>query len=125
MASDVHSYTAQIDVLASSGPVLLLKAEGHINTRSAVLFEANAFRMIRDADTDVVIEASGIAYLSTAGIRVFLRLWRELKQKGRTLYICNLKPYIRQVFELLGFDKVISIQSDVDSALDLAASRPS
>ena len=121
MASDGHSYTAEIDVLASGGPVLLLKARGHVNTRSVVLFEANALRAIRDVDSDVVIEASEITYLSTAGIRVFLRLWRDLKNKGRTLFICNLKPYIYQVFELLGFDRVISLRSDVDSALASSA----
>ena len=104
--------------------MLLLRARGHINTQSAALFEANAMRSIADTNSHVVIEASEVTYLSSAGLRVFLRLWRELKKSDRVLSICNLKPYINQVFELLGFDRVITIHSDVDSALAVAGGQP-
>ena len=119
-----HSYTAMIDVVESRGPVLLLRARGHINTQSAALFEANAMRTIADTNSHVVIEASEVTYLSSAGLRVFLRLWRELKKSDRVLSICNLRPYINQVFELLGFDRVITIHSDVDSALAATGGQP-
>ena len=79
---------------------------------------------IADTDSHVVIEASEVTYLSSAGLRVFLRLWRELGKSDRVLSICNLKPYINQVFELLGFDRIITIHSDVDSALAAAGGHP-
>ncbi len=123
MGLDRNSYTAVIDTVESKGSVLLLRAQGHINTQSVASFEAEAFRTISETDSDVVIEASGVTYLSTAGLRVFIRLWKELKEKGRALHICNLKPYINQVFELLGFDRVIAIHSDVESALAFAESK--
>ncbi len=118
-----NSYTAVIDIVESEGSVLLLRARGHINTQSAAPFEAKAFRTIGETDSDVVIDASGVTYLSTAGLRVFIRLWKVLKDKGYALYICNLKPYINQIFELLGFDRVIDIHSDVESALAFAGSK--
>ncbi len=114
----------QISVIRSKESVLLLSARGRIHTNSAALFEADARTRIGDGGSHVVIEASEVTYLSTAGLRVFLRLWRELKKKGRTLLICNLRPYISQIFELLGFHKVIDIFSDVDSALEFAGGRP-
>lgn len=124
MVLNKHSYTAVIDIVESEDSVLLLRAWGHINTQSAAPFEAKAFRTIDQSDSDVVIEASGVTYLSTAGLRVFIRLWKQLKDKGHALYICNLKPYINQIFELLGFDRVIDIHSDVESALAFAGSKP-
>ena len=104
--------------------MLLLRARGHINTQSAALFETNAFRSIADTNSHVVIEASEVTYLSSAGLRVFLRLWRELRESNRVLSICNLRPYINQVFELLGFDRIITIHADVESALAVAGSQP-
>ncbi len=98
----------------------MLRDRGHINTQSAALFETNAMLTIADTNSHVVIEASEVTYLSSAGLRVFLRLWRKLKKSDRVLSICNLRPYINQVFELLGFDRVITIHSDVDSALAVA-----
>ena len=117
-----QAYTATMELVESKDSVLLLRARGHINTRSAALFEVTAFRTIGDSRLDVVIEASQITYLSTAGLRVFIRLWRELKESNRSLVICSLKPYINQVFELLGFHRVIDIRSDVESALAVAGS---
>lgn len=124
MVLNNNSYTAVIDIVESEGSALLLSARGHINTQSAVPFEAKAFRTIGETNSDVVIEASGVTYLSTAGLRVFIRLWKVLKDRGYALYICNLKPYINQIFELLGFDRVIDICSDVESALAFAGNRP-
>ena len=115
-----HAYTATMELVESRDSVLLLRARGHINTRSAALFEVTAFRSIGDSRLDVIIEASQVTYLSTAGIRVFIRLWKELKENNRELVICSLKPYLSQIFELLGFHKVIDIRSDVESALSAA-----
>ena len=115
-----YSHMTMIDVVDSEGPVLLLKAQGHINTLSASLFESIALSRIAETTSNVVIEASGVTYLSGAGMRVFLRLLRELKKSDRILCICNLRPHIDDVFKLLGFDKVITIHSDVTSALSAA-----
>ncbi len=110
----------QIDVVELRDPVLMLRARGRINTVTAEVFEADARNSIGDTGSHVLIEASEVTYLSTAGLRVFLRLWNELKQRGRLLLLCSFKPYINEVFELLGFHKVMDIFSDMDSALAFA-----
>jgi anti-anti-sigma regulatory factor len=56
---------------------------------------------------------------------VFLLLSRELKKSGRSLHICNLRPYIYQVFEKIGFHLVIPIHQDIPSALAAIEGRSS
>ena len=106
-----------IDVVELDGPALLLQARGRINILTAKGFEAHTRQVIADSDNDVIIETSEVTYLSTAGLRAFLLLWRELKEDGRGLYICGLKPYIQRVFETIGFDQVIPLHPDLASAL--------
>ena len=113
-----------IDIVDSRGPALVLRARGRINVLTADVFEANALGVIAAANRDVVIDASGVVYLSTAGLRVFLLLSRELKDKGRNLYICGLLPHIYQVFEIIGFHRVIPIHPDVASALAVIEGQP-
>ena len=117
MTQSKQDYTASIDVVESDAPVLLLRAAGYINTGTYAFVEATALRIVKDTESDVVIEASDVRYLSTAGIRVFLRMWLQLNKTGHSLYVCSLKPYIRQVVELLAFDRMIKLHPDVDSAL--------
>ena len=106
-----------IDVVEFDGPALMLRARGRINVLTASVFEIDALRAIADSDYDVIVDTSEVIYLSTAGLRVFLLLSRELKDDDRSLYICGLLPHIYQVFEIIGFDRVIPIYPDVDSAL--------
>lgn len=77
-------------------------------------------RAMAGTDCDVIIDASGLTYVSTSGLRVFLHLWQELRKRHHNLYVCSLQPYIQYVFELIGFDKLIPIQTDVESALAAA-----
>ena len=106
-----------IDIVDFDGPALLLRARGRINVLTAEGFEARTRRVIAATDNDVIIDTSEVTYLSTAGLRAFLLLWRQLRDADRCLYICGLKPYIRRVFEIIGFDQIIPLHDDVASAL--------
>lgn len=112
-----------IEIDEFDGPALLLRARGRINILTAEGFEARTRRVINATDADVVIDTSEVTYLSTAGLRAFLILWRQLEDQDRRLYICGLKPYIQRVFEIIGFDQVIPIHPDVDSAIAAIGNR--
>ena len=112
-----------VDVVASNGPALLLQARGRINVLSADLFELEVRSALADGDCDVIVDASGVTYLSSAGLRAFLRLWQHLQSKKRTLHVCSLRPYIRQVFEMIGFDQIIPLEADVAAAMAAVGSR--
>ena len=106
-----------IDIADFDGPALLLTARGRINILTAEGFEARTRRVIAATDDDVIVDTSEVTYLSTAGLRAFLVLWRQLDDQDRRLYICGLRPYIKRVFEIIGFDQVIPIHPNVDSAI--------
>ena len=106
-----------LDIVSSEGHALLLQAWGRIDFFNASAFEVLARRAATGADSDVIIDASGVTYLSTAGLRVLLHIWQDLKKEDRTLHICALRPYIQQVFEIIGFNQIIPNHADVAAAL--------
>ena len=120
MTSEKEFNLAEVDVLESKGPTLLLRARGHINVLSANLFEADTLRAAARTESNVVVEASDVTYVSSAGLRAFLRISRTLGKNQRSLHICSLKPHIQQVFVMVGFDRVIPLHPDVESALTAA-----
>lgn len=99
------------------GPALLLQAEGRINVLTADGFHNEVLQVVARSRHDVIIDTSDVTYLSTAGLRAFLILSRRLAMANRRLHICNLKPYILEVFKVIGFDKVIPLHNDIDSAI--------
>ena len=120
MTSNKEFRLAEVDVLESRGSTLLLRARGRINVLSANLFEAETLRAASRTESDVVVEASDVTYVSSAGLRAFLRISRTLSRNRRSLHICSLKPHIHQVFTMVGFDRVIPLHADLDSAMDAA-----
>ena len=106
-----------VDIVPFNGPVLLLQARGRINVLTADAFEVQVRRAIASSDRDVIMDASKVTYVSSAGLRVFLQIWQELSRENRTLHVCALQPYIQQVFEIVGFDQIITIQEDAAAAL--------
>ena len=115
----------KIKVAEFDGPALLLQAEGRINVLTAEGFHGDTLRVIAGTTHDVVIDATGVTYLSTAGLRAFLLVSRRLAASNRSLHICNLKPYIVEVFKIIGFDNLIPIHPDLDSALTAVVSKAS
>ena len=107
----------KISVAETDGPALLLRARGRINVLTADGFHNDVLQVIAKSGHDVIIDTSDVTYLSTAGLRAFLILSRRLAMANRRLHICSLKPYILEVFQIIGFDKVIPIHPDLDSAL--------
>lgn len=102
---------------------MLLQAWGRIDFFNADVFEVQARRVLAGADRDVIIDASGVTYLSTPGLRVLLHLWQDLKKEDHTLHVCGLRPYIQQVFEIIGFNQIIPNHPDVAAALDAIENR--
>lgn len=112
----------KIEVVEFDGPALVLKAEGRISVLTADGFHDETLKIIARSPHDVIVDASGVTYLSTAGVRAVLVLSRRLTIANRNLHICNLRPYILEVFQMIGFDKLIPIYPDLDSALEAVQS---
>jgi hypothetical protein len=69
---------------------------------------------------------AGVSYLSSAGIRVFLSLEKELRKRGGRISLCAARPAVIKVLELTGFDRFFLLCPGRDEALDLLrrAERP-
>ncbi len=71
-----------------------------------------------DAGTKVMVcNLSGTAYVSSAGLRVFLALLKRVNKEGGQLALCGLQPVVAEVMEMTGFVPLFSISADVEAAV--------
>jgi anti-anti-sigma factor len=47
---------------------------------------------------DVVVDFQGVTYLSSASFRPLLSLLREVRAQNGRLVLCNLQPFVHEVF---------------------------
>ena len=88
--------------------VLVLSASGRIDSNNATLFEAGLMAQLdMHPGLSVEFDASGIEYISSAGLRVFLKMHKKLKGN---LVIDNVKNEVYSIFETTGFTRMIDVR---------------
>lgn len=65
----------------------------------------------------VLLDLSGLDYVSSAGLRIVLRLSRLLQSHGGELKVSDAQPMVAQVLETAGFDSLLRIHPTQAEAL--------
>ena len=59
---------------------------------------------------DIVLNMKDLKFISSAGLRSLMKLYREMRSKGGTLTLTNLAPYVAEVLEMTGFSEMFDIK---------------
>lgn len=106
--------------LEAHGVATLAILEGRLDFGAATGFQAQLEQVLvgaRTASAAVIIDCTGLEYVSSAGLRVFLLAARNSQRAGIRFAMCSLHPAVREVFELSGFSRVIAVYTDRAAAL--------
>jgi anti-anti-sigma factor len=97
---------------------------GKLNSQNAVDLEKQLMSDIDRGTRSMVLDCRSIDYISSDGFRVILKTVERLKQGGEgQLVLCGLKDYIEEVFEVAGFDRMLSIAASREDALNVFSKR--
>ena len=72
---------------------------------------------LEESCLNLVADLRALQYSSSAGIRVFLGLAREMRQRGGDFRISAVQSQVEKIFKLSKFDKIVRIFPDLDKAL--------
>ena len=75
---------------------------GRLDSVSAVEAGKIFDRMV-ERFTDLVVNMKDLEYISSAGLRVIMRTYISLNNKGGTLKLKNVNKMVMEVFEITGF----------------------
>jgi anti-sigma B factor antagonist len=94
----------------------ILEIFGRIDTMTAGGFEAEIMEVL-EKESDLILDCHGLEYISSSGLRVFLLAQKKTKATGGSLKLCNLQPFIKEVFDISGFSSIFAIYQDLDEAM--------
>ena len=69
----------------------------------------------------LVLDLSGLEYISSAGLRVLMLAAKQSKAQGGTLLLTGLQPLVREIFEISRFTMVFDITLSLRDALAKAS----
>ena len=85
--------------------VLTVHSEGRIESTNASAVEASVFDIIGEYDGDIVLDMEKVAYVSSAGLRVILRV----KKAHNNTKIVNAQSEVYEIFDMTGFTEMMEI----------------
>jgi anti-anti-sigma factor len=97
---------------------------GRIDTTTSAALD-DALRQVVDRGArSLLVDLSGVEYISSAGLRVFLILAKRTRDLGGRLVLCGLGQPVRQVFQLAGFLPLFTIATTRERASELFMAQP-
>ena len=102
---------------ANSQGIGIIHVDGRIDALNAGKFEEKILPLCQGEDKGFVLDFSKLVYISSAGLRAILKMAKQCKAVGKKIVICNLASEVREVFTISGFDLIIKISENTDSAL--------
>jgi anti-sigma B factor antagonist len=97
--------------------VLVATITGKIDGQSAAVLQAELTEPLAAA-TSAVFDVSSVAYMSSAGFRLLLLLYRTISIRGGKLALVGLSDEIRDTMGMTGFLEFFVVASSLDDALE-------
>ncbi len=105
-------------VIKRSKEYVSLQLVGYLDTYNSKPFQDYVNDIINKGYHHIIMDCSGLTYVSSTGIGSFTAFNRALLPKSGSLVLVNLIPKVFEVFKLLGFLNFFKIFPTVEAAIE-------
>jgi anti-sigma B factor antagonist len=95
----------------------IFKIKGRLDSKTSPEFEEKIVESSKDGAKNMIFDFKDLEYISSAGLRVILKATKEMKRTNGVIVLCSMQDYVKEVFEIAGFDTFLSIEETFDDAL--------
>lgn len=85
---------------------LTLSLTGRLDAQTSPQLAAE---LALDGVTELVFDLSGLEYVSSAGLRIFLQAHRTMMSQGQMI-VANVTPVVKKVLDLTGFGDIFTFR---------------
>ena len=96
----------------------VLKIDGRIDTSNFSEFEEEVDQLFNNGIKNIIFNCSGLNYISSSGLRVFLVAQKKTILLQGRLHLCNMQPAIKEIFAISGFSNIFRIFDSLEEALE-------
>lgn len=101
----------------TAGDVVILAADGGLNSQTAHEFAEQLLTRIDDGLTKLVVDCENLDYISTVGLSTLIRLHKRIREHGGEIRMCNLRGMIPDVMRVTRLERLFGIYASVDEAV--------
>jgi anti-sigma B factor antagonist len=100
-----------------SDNVKVVSIVGSLDALTAPELGAFIEKQLAAGFVNLVADLAGLAYTSSAGLRVLLNTVKETRQRGGDLRLAAIQEKVNEVLDLSGFTSILKCYTDVEQAV--------
>lgn len=85
---------------------VVIRPVGSIDAHNFDQMERILTEVFQEGNYQVVVDLTGVDFVSSAGAGVFIGAMGEAKEKGGYVQLVNPTAHVREVFDILGLSKI-------------------
>lgn len=97
--------------------VAIITVNGRMDATTVSVFNDASQGLIKENATKIVVNLSGLEYISSAGLRGILSMGKDCKKAGANLAFCSMQSMVADMFKLSGFMTILHVFATQDDAL--------
>lgn len=101
-----------------AGNVVIVSVSGRLDALTTADFEQECSRLIEEGANSLVLDFSGLEYISSVGLKDILFAAKKLKASAGRIAVCGLQANVREVFDITGFSAYVPVFASLHEALD-------
>lgn len=103
---------------SKTGDFLVVDLIGQLDTPRHGELQKKLFEIIEKGEKKIVVNCTGLTYISSSGLRVLLVGLKKINSMGGELRLCGLRDNIREILVIAGFTSIFSIYPSLEEAVN-------
>lgn len=95
----------------------LVVARGRLDHNAVPQLESALTQSLDAGNIYLVVDLSQVSYINSGGLRALVAAWRAARKQGGDLALCGLTDRLREILEMVGFDRIFALYSTPAEAL--------
>ncbi len=95
--------------ITEEGNTIIAAFDGRLDTVAAQQIAETIEPLMQHADRNILLDCEKMPFISSSGLRIFLKIRKEVAAKGGKMYLKNVCPDVMQVFKMTKLDGIFEI----------------
>lgn len=96
----------------------IVRLEGRLDITQSDDFENRVIAALDQNPRDLLVNLSGVTYMSSSGIRALLAIFRHARAIERNMYVCDPSPAVKKILDVVDIDQIFQIYDREEKALE-------
>lgn len=95
--------------ISKEGNTITALFDGRLDTVAAQQIADTIDPLLQHADRNIILDCGKMPFISSSGLRIFLKIRKEVSAKGGKMYLRNVCPDVMQVFKMTKLDDIFEV----------------